>query len=363
MRIEVGSFIQPRPMHGDLTPEELRRNWLMPEYVLRMNRAAERADYDFVLCAYAANAHDPWSVASFGADHTTRLRQLIAHRPGVMAPTLAARMVSTLDVLSGGRIALNIICGGHQNDQERDGDFLDHDARYARAEEYLDLMKRVWTSEEPFHFEGDFYRALDVSNVVKPWQRPHPPIYVGGASEPAMRLAARHADVYMLWGEPVAGVQERFEQVRRVAYAQGRTLRFNVSFRTVIGRTEAEAWRTVEQMLDGLDLSQGERMIANSQSVGQQRLYQWATSAEVLDERLYTGFARLFGGIGNTTALVGTVDQIVESLARYIRLGVDSFTLRGFFEEENAPEFRAGLVQALRRAGREIAAEQTAGAA
>src|SRR6266508_2318714 len=167
-----------------------------PAYVRTFARAHEDGGFDKVLVGYGSTGPDGWSVAAYAASQTERLAFLIAHRPGFVAPTLAARKAATLDHFTGGRIAVHIITGGSDAEQQRDGDWLNHDARYRRTDEYLEIVRRVWTSDKPFDFEGEFYHVKNAFSEVKPLQQPYVPIYFGGASGPAVTVGAKHADVY-----------------------------------------------------------------------------------------------------------------------------------------------------------------------
>jgi alkanesulfonate monooxygenase len=182
---------------------------------------------------------------------TTRLGVLLAHRPGFVAPTLAARTLATLDHFSKGRIAVHIISGGDDADQRRDGDFLNHGERYARTAEYLDIIKRIWASEAPIDHEGANYRFNQAYSSVRPFQKPHLPIYFGGSSEAAIEVAAQYADVYALWGESLAQVSDTIAKVRTAAVPYGRAehIRFILSLRPILGRSEADAWARADDIL------------------------------------------------------------------------------------------------------------------
>ena len=227
-----------------------------PAYLRDFARAHEEAGFDTVLVGYTSTSAEGFSVAGYAAAVTERLRFLIAHRPGFVMPTLAARKAATLDHLTGGRIALHIISGGSDVEQARDGDWLDHDARYRRTDEYLDIMRKTWTSTAPFDYEGEFYRVRQAFSDVKPLQQPYVPLYFGGASEAAVPVAAKHCDVYALWGEPVAAVKERMAMVRQAAAPYGHTPRFSVSVRPILGRSEAQAWERARTILAQLPQQQ-----------------------------------------------------------------------------------------------------------
>ena len=167
-----------------------------------------------------------------------------------MAPTLAARHAATLDQLSGGRIALHVISGGSDEEQRRDGDWLDHDSRYRRTGEWMDIVRRIWTEYAPFDYEGEFYHLEQAHSQVRTKQRPHVPLYFGGASEAAMEVGARHADVYALWGEPIAAIREQVADIRARAARYGREIRFSLSVRPILGDTEGEAWERARGILE-----------------------------------------------------------------------------------------------------------------
>ena len=181
------------------------------------------------------------------------IRFMLAHRPGFVSPTLAARQFASLDQFSGGRLGVHYISGGSDDEQKRDGDWLDHDQRYARTDEYLEVLRKVWTADQPFDHEGAHYRFKDAFSEVKPVQtrngRPHVPVYFGGASEAAIPVAGKHADVYALWGESLDQARELTGRVRAEAARHGRSVRFSVSFRPILAETEAKAWERADSIL------------------------------------------------------------------------------------------------------------------
>jgi alkanesulfonate monooxygenase len=189
-----------------------------PGYLARFAQAHEAAGFDRVLIGYHATGPDGFAVAAHVLNATTRLKVLIAHRPGFVAPTLVARKLATLDQLTGGgRVAIHHITGGDELDQKRDGDFADHDRRYARTAEFMGLLRRELTATEPFDHDGEFYRVRGAYSYVKPATADAIPLYFGGASPAALSVGAEHADVYMLWGEPVAQIAERIAGIRTEA--------------------------------------------------------------------------------------------------------------------------------------------------
>jgi alkanesulfonate monooxygenase len=338
-----------------------------PGYLTRFARAHEAAGFDRVLIGYHAMGPDGFAVAAHVLNATSALKVLIAHRPGFAAPTLVARKLATLDQLTGGgRVAIHHITGGDEADQKRDGDFAGHDRRYARTAEFMGLLRRELTATEPFDYDGEFYRVQGAFSHV----RAEIPLYFGGASAPAVAVGAAHADVYMLWGEPVAQVAGRIGQVRAAAREHGRTVRFSLSVRPIIAATEEQAWARAERIraataaragagaqVQGVLVPGGRAKAANdgdASSVGSLRLQEQAAEQEVYDERLWYGITRLTGPGGNSTALVGTAAQVAGALAAYRRAGVDSVLIRGFDPLEDVTDWGRELVPLLREQGAAI---------
>jgi alkanesulfonate monooxygenase len=323
--------------------------------------AAQQADaegVDSLLVGYTATRPEGWMLAAYALAHTNSIRILLAHRPGIMSPVLAARMASTLDVMSGGRIALNIVAGGSAADQMREGDFLDHDQRYERAIEYVDVLRRAWTSPKPFDYDGKYFRAVGAFQALKPRQQGGPPIYMGGASDAATRFAVESADVYMSWSEPVDMVRERFDALRALCNQVARPLpRFSVSMRLIMAATESAAWARAEALLPA-DTEQRVDRRAHSQDMGRNRQLSLARESPVHDERLWMGLAAATGGQGSTGALVGTPDQVETALLRYVaEAGVDTLLLTG--PEGGYEPFPPGFVPRLRRRADEILGRET----
>jgi alkanesulfonate monooxygenase len=339
-------------------------------YLAATAQAHEYAGFDRVLIGYFSVGADGFQVASYAAAQTRRLKFLLAHRPGFVAPALAARQLASLDHFSDGRLAVHIITGGDDAEQEKEGDFLDKDQRYARTDEYLDIVKKVWTLDQPFDHEGSYYRVRGAFTPIKPLQKPHLPVYFGGSSEVAIRVAAKHADVYALWGEPLAQVRETVAAVRAAAVAHGRqsNIRFSLSLRPILGATEAEAWARAERILEAARALQSRSSVygpraGKPQNVGSQRLLAAAAQGKVIDKRLWTEIAGLTGAKGNSTSLVGTPEQVTESLLEYHEAGISTFLIRGFDPIEDALQYGRDLIPLVRAAIERRAREPEARAA
>ena len=322
------------------------------DYIAEFSQAHEDSGFDKVLIGYSSATADGFAVAGYAASRTETLGYLIAHRAGFMAPTLAARHAATLDQLCGGRIALHVISGGSDEEQRRDGDWLDHDSRYRRTGEWMDIVRRTWTEYEPFDYQGEFYHVERAHSQVRTKQRPHVPLYFGGASDVAKEVGARYADVYALWGEPIAAIREQIADIRSRAARYGRDIRFSLSVRPILGDTEGEAWERARGILERVSGSVGESVGPNQparlQSVGSQRLLDFAAQGEVHDQRLWMPIAAATGAAGSTTALVGTAEQVAESLLAYYDAGCSTVLIRGFDPLQDTVDYGRELIPILR---------------
>jgi alkanesulfonate monooxygenase len=331
---------------------------VQPDYLRALAQAHEQAGFDLVLIPHSSSMVDGFIVADQTLSATERLGVLLAHRPGFVAPTQVARKYATIDAFHPGRIAMHVISGGDDADQARDGDWIDKPARYRRSGEFLEIVKQEWASTATDHFdhEGEFYKVADAWSTVAP-AAGQIPIYFGGASADAVRVGAEHADVYAVWGEPLSGFRERVEQIQAAAAEHGRSLRFSVSLRPIVADTEEEAWAKGREILAiteeraaayvGSMFGDGKKPNGFGTNEGSQRLLAFAEQDEVHDERLWTALAKATGAAGNSTALVGTPEQVADSLVAYVDAGADTLLIRGY--EPYADTVRYGEVISLVR--------------
>jgi alkanesulfonate monooxygenase len=318
------------------------------DYLAQVARAAEHLGYVGVLTPTGSFCEDAWITTAALLRETRRLRYLVAFRPGVISPTLAAQQASTYQRISDGRLMLNIVTGGDAVEQQRFGDWADHDARYARTDEFLTVLRGAWGAE-PFDFAGEQYRIVGASTYAPP--SPTPPIYFGGSSDAALPVAARHADVYLTWGEPPAGVAEKIGRVRKLADELERTVRFGIRLHVITRDTAEQAWGEARRMLDSLDpaaIERAQAALRTSQSVGQQRmlaLHGGSTDSLEISPNLWAGIGLVRGGAG--TALVGSHEQVAERIAEYHALGIDEFVMSGYPHLEEAYQFGEGVLPLL----------------
>lgn len=325
-------------------------------YLRDFCRAHEEAGFDLVLVGYTSASAEGFAVATYASQHTSRLGFLIAHRPGLVAPSLAARKIATLDHLCDGRLAIHVIAGLSDAEQQSEGDFLAKPDRYARAREYLEVMRRLWTAEKPFDFEGRHYRLKKAFTEIKPLQKPHPLLFFGGSSEEAYDMGAEQCDVYAMYGEPLAETAARIAEYKARTAAHGRKAAFNMSFRPIIAETEGAAWDKARQILS--EIKSGPRIVPSADVSGR-RLLEIAARGEIHDARLWTPIAEATGARGNTTCLVGTAEQVAQAMLEYYRLGIDSFLIRGFDPLNDARGYGRELIPRL-RAGAKALDQRTA---
>ncbi|GAA3881014.1 LLM class flavin-dependent oxidoreductase [Saccharothrix violaceirubra] len=323
------------------------------DYLAAVASAAEVNGFTGVLTPTGTWCEDAWLSTAALLARTSRLKFLVAFRPGAVSPTLAAQMAATYQRISRGRLLLNVVTGGDAIEQRRFGDWLDHDQRYARTDEFLRVVRSVWGGE-PVDFTGEHYRIAGATLPAPP--DPIPPVYFGGSSDAALPVAARHADVYLTWGEPPADVAAKIARVRALT---DRPVRFGVRLHTISRDTSEEAWREAGRLLAALDprrVREAQERLAASESVGQQRMVALHGGAFDGDPRglevhpaLWAGIGLVRGGAG--TALVGSHAEVADLIAEYHAHGVDEFVLSGYPHLEEAYWFGEGVHPELRRRG------------
>jgi alkanesulfonate monooxygenase len=320
-------------------------------YMGQIARSAEQLGFTGALTPTSSWCEDAWILTAGLTQVTEQFKFLVAFRPGLMSPTLAAHMAATYQRISGGRLLLNVVTGGDDVEQQRFGDHLGKPARYARAGEFLHVVRELWTGQ-PVDFAGQHF---DIRGGQIVPARVWPDIYLGGSSAPAMDVAAAYADVYLTWGEPPGAVAEKLDRVRERAKLAGRELRFGIRLHVITRDSAAEAWAQAQRLLDGLDPAAIERAQAiqrASQSEGQRRmaaLHGGRTDGLEVSPNLWAGVGLVRGGAG--TALVGSHSEVADRIAEYNSLGIDEFILSGYPHLEEAYQVGEGLIPVLRRRG------------
>jgi alkanesulfonate monooxygenase len=332
------------PTHGDgrYLGSDIHARHVTLNYLGQIARAADELGYFGVLLPTGKSCEDSWVVASAMVPLTKRLRFLVAVRPGLQTPTVAARMTATLDRLSEGRLLINVVTGGDPAELRGDGVFYDHAERYAVTDEFLQIYRKLLAGEK-VSFKGDHLTVEDGKLIYPPVQKPHPPLYFGGSSDVGSRIAAEQIDVYLTWGEPPKAVAEKIAKARALAAERGRTLSFGIRLHVIVRETSAEAWSAAESLISKLDdeaIAKAQQSFANFDSVGQKRmaaLHGGRRDRLEVSPNLWAGVGLVRGGAG--TALVGNPDEVAERMKEYMQLGIDRFILSGYPHLEECYRF------------------------
>ncbi len=340
------------PTHGDsryLGTSEGGRA-LSFDYLKQVAVAADSLGYEGVLIPTGRSCEDPWVIASSLIGATQRLKFLVAVRPGLHQPSLAARMAASFDRLSGGRLLINLVTGGDRVELEGDGVFLDHAKRYEQAAEFLRIWREILARSHEggaLDYEGEHLSVKGAKLLFPPLQKPYPPVYFGGSSAPAHELAAEQVDAYLTWGEPPAEVARKVADVRERAARLGRTVRFGIRLHVIVRETEAAAWAAAEDLISRVKdetVVQAQAVFARMDSEGQRRmaaLHQGGAKRSRADleisPNLWAGVGLVRGGAG--TALVGDPQTVADRIKEYADLGIDTFVMSGYPHLEEAYRF------------------------
>ncbi|WP_430786362.1 LLM class flavin-dependent oxidoreductase [Actinoplanes sp. G11-F43] len=326
-------------------------------YLTQVARAAEDNGFDAALTPTGAWCEDAWLSTAMLSRTTDRLKFLVAFRPGVVAPFLAAQMAGTFQNLSHGRLLLNVVTGGESHEQRMYGDYLDKDARYRRCDEFLEIVRRLWAGETvDFHGEHLSVDAATLGQIPDPV----PDIYFGGSSPAAGIVAAKHADVYLTWGEPPDAVAAKIAWIRRLAAERGRgpdhrPIRFGIRMHTITRDTAEEAWAEADRLLAGISpetVATVQRGLRLSESEGQRRmlaLHNGSRDRLEIHPNVWAGVGLVRGGAG--TALVGSHEQVADRIAEYAALGIEEFVLSAYPHLEGAYWFGEGVLPLLAERG------------
>ncbi len=357
------------PTHGDSrylgTSQGARA--VDADYLRQIAVAADTLGYDGVLLPTGRSCEDAWVVASTLIPVTKQLKFLVAVRPGLSSPGLAVRMASTFDRLSNGRLLVNVVTGGDQQELEADGVFADHAQRYEISDEFL----RVWRAalageggEAGYNFEGRHITVKGARTLYPPVQKPYPPLYFGGSSEAAHELAAEQVDVYLTWGEPPAAVAEKIADVRARAERHGRKIRFGIRLHVIVRETNEEAWAAADKLISHLSddvIAKAQAAFNKMDSVGQRRmaaLHGGRRDKLEVSPNLWAGVGLVRGGAG--TALVGDPETVAARIREYEALGIESFIFSGYPHLEESYRF-AELVFPLLGKGKAVGEQSLSG--
>ncbi len=302
-------------------------------YLTQIAQAADHLGFGGVLIPTGRSCEDSWLVAASLIPLTQQLKFLVALRPGIISPTVAARQAATLDRLSNGRALFNLVTGGDPDELAADGLNLSHAERYEAAVEFTRIWRRVLEGET-VDYAGKHIQVKGAKLLYPPVQQPRPPLYFGGSSEAAHELASEQVELYLTWGEPLEAVAEKIADVRARAARQGRTVRFGIRLHVIVRETNDEAWAAADRLISHLDdetIAKAQASLARFDSVGQQRmaaLHGGRRDRLVVAPNLWAGVGLVRGGAG--TALVGDGPTVAARIREYADLGIDTFVFSGY---------------------------------
>ncbi|KKB64859.1 alkanesulfonate monooxygenase [Robbsia andropogonis] len=336
------------PTHGDSrylgTSEGARAADF--DYFRQIAVAADTLGYEGVLLPTGRSCEDAWVVASSLMPFTQRLKFLVAIRPGLSSPALSARMASTFDRLSKGRLLINVVTGGDPAELAGDGIFTDHDTRYEVTDEFLHIWRGLLAAShagETIEFDGKHLQSKGGKILYPPIQSAHPPLWFGGSSPAAHAIAADHIDTYLTWGETPDAVARKIADIRQRAKAKGRKITFGIRLHVIVRETEAEAWSDADKLISRLDddtIARAQASFAKMDSEGQRRmaaLHNGRRDKLQIYPHLWAGVGLVRGGAG--TALVGNPEQVAALMKEYAALGVETFILSGYPHLEESYRF------------------------
>lgn len=338
--------------HGVAVDSAWRTREPTTRYLKQVAQAAEQLGFEGALTPTGAWCEDAWLSTAMLVEATQRLKFLVAFRPGLLSPTLAAQMASTYQRLSEGRLLLNVVTGGESTEQRTHGDFLDKEARYARTGEFLDIVNRLWRAETVDH--NGKHLTVEGARLHR-LPDPRPPLYFGGSSPAALTVAAEHVDTYLTWGEPPGAVADKIDRVSALASKRGRALEYGIRLHVITRDTSEQAWAEAERLLEHLDDSTVEAVqagLGRSESEGQKRmldLHGGRRDRLEIHPNLWAGVGLARGGAG--TALVGSHREVADLIEEFHRTGITEFVLSGYPHLEEAYWFGEGVLPILRERG------------
>lgn len=347
--LEFGWFL---PTNGDTTtyahPVEVEQSFEMFE---RVARTAEDAGFSYMLIPVQTVCWEAWIAGAMMAARTSRMRMLIAARPGYIAPVQVAKMVATFDQLSKGRISINLIAGQSETEVASEGIKLPKEDRYAMMEEEVTLLKTLWTAKGPVDFDGRFHQLKGTRIRPRIYQQPYPAFYLGGGSRQAWEISAKHADVHLFWGDYPTRLAENMKIIRRLAAAHGREAQigFGMRLQIICREQEGDAWAAAEKLVSGASPKHLEMMQTHfATSIANQRMMELSRAeSDMLGPNLWSGITKVRPGAG--VAVVGNPEQCAATLQQFIDIGCHSFCLSGWLHDEEAERFGRLVLPLIRR--------------
>lgn len=316
------------------------------EHCLDIVQTADRLGYQNILMPSSFNpGQEPFVFAGATAVLTRQIHHLVAVRMGEIHPPMLARHIATLDHIMKGRLTVNIISS------DLPGVTESNDIRYARSDEIVQILKQAWTQDR-IKFKGRFYDLDLPAEAVKPYQQNGGPLlYFGGISDPAKDLCAKHCDVFLMWPEPEENLTATMSELSQRAAAYGRKIDFGLRIHVIVRETEQETRDFAKRLISKLDSAKGAEIRARSQDnksagVLRQDALRASSKDDYIEEYVWSGIGRGRSGCGS--ALVGTPEQILNKIQRYIAMGIRAFIFSGYPHKEEAELFARYILPSLK---------------
>ncbi len=338
--LEFGWYL---PTHGDTTAYGVPEAQVpgSPELCDRVVQAAERAGFEYLLIPVGSTCWEAWISGAFMAARSSKIKPLIAARPGYINPVLLAKMISTFDQMSGGRICINLIAGQNESEVVAEGVRYAKEERYALMEEEVSILKALWTGRGPVHFEGRFHTISGAHIRPRPLQQPFPKFYLGGGSRQAWEMSAKHSDVHLFWGDLPERIAANIAEIREMAKAHGRenAIGFGMRLQVICREDERDAWEAADILVrDASERQKQEMKTLYNKSEANRRVQELAREhGDLLLPHLWTGITKVRPGAG--IAVVGNPAQCAGTLQQFIDAGCHSFCLSGYLHDEEAERF------------------------
>ena len=352
-RLEFGWFL---PTAGDTTAYGLASAQVAPSLDLfdRVMTAAEEAGFEYMLVPVQTACWEAWIASAMMVARSRSMRMLVAARPSYINPVLLAKMISTFDQLSGGRICINLIAGQSEAENASEGIKWGKEERYEIMDEEVSILKALWTARGPVNFDGKFYQLKDAQIRPYPLQKPYPRFYLGGGSKQAWEISAKHSDVHLFWGDTYERIRANMVEIKSMAAAHGRQddIGFGMRLQVVCRETEKEAWDFAHGLV--AHASEAQKAFVKERfatSEANRRVRELAAIGETIESHLWTGITQVRPGAG--IAVVGDPEQCAATLQNFIDLGCHSFCLSGYLHDEEAERFGKWVMPLLRERNKE----------
>ena len=318
---------------------------------IRLAQTAEQVGFDYTLlparftsleCGDGQN--DALATSAYLAAATERLKIIGAFHTAYWHPAMIAKSASTIDVASGGRYALNILSGWLKDEYRQfNRPWLEHDERYRQSEEFIQILRGLWTSEEPLFFNGDYYRIHGAVFRPKPVSQPGPEIFQGGNSKAARRMAGTHSDWYFLNGNSIEGAKEQIDEVKAIAASHDRQVKFGLNAFIILRNSVEEALAQKQAIIDAADPETVQAFAGQAKNAGQstkEKQGMWANSDYADLVQPNDGFK---------TGLLGPADFIVERINLYREIGVDLLLTAFLHFNDELEEFGHQVISQFKR--------------